>query len=143
MYWDECINVVNDYTGGVYDFTGGTLKTDFFQNLNEYKKLKGVFDYLYKNFKIFDSQLFLSIAESTGMGMHTDTDNVIIYVLEGEVSYLIDGNKEVHLKQGDTFFIPKERNHSVKASKIPRICISCGTPMDVSEEQVTYHYNYI
>jgi len=47
-------------------------------------------------------------------GMHSHPGEEIIYVLEGELEYEIEGDRPVILKAGDVFFVPAGKNHSAR-----------------------------
>jgi len=103
---------------------------------------------LFKEYKekydIYDVQLFTSISSSYGIGWHTDPDNVLITAVYGEPSYqLLDDNYTITLKQGQTLFIPKGKEHFGMSSLYPRVVFSCATPMDLTEDDVDFHYSKI
>ena len=74
------------------------------------------------------------------MGTHDDDDDVLILCLEGEISYVIEDQKPVILKAGDTIFIKKGIFHLGVSSTVPRICLSCGMRGYVPRNEVTYHF---
>ncbi|KAL7940039.1 RmlC-like cupin domain-containing protein [Trichoderma barbatum] len=47
-------------------------------------------------------------------GRHTHPGEEVIYVLEGEIEYQIDGQKPVTLKAGEVFFIPAGVVHQAR-----------------------------
>ena len=96
----------------------------------------------YINYGINNIQIFASLGASEGMGMHDDEDDVLILCLEGEMSYVIEDQKPVILKAGDTIFIKKGIFHLGVSSTVPRICLSCDfhCSSDILEEDVTYYF---
>ena len=68
----------------------------------------------------------------------TDGTNVLILCLEGEISYVIEGQKPVILKSGDTIFIKEGLLHLGISSIVPRICLSCTVKKFIPSNEVTY-----
>ena len=157
MYWEEIIELIkthgdepkstfpNPYNDSddyeVYRYERGTLKTSYL-HINEFsKKIKNCLK-KYLKYGINNIQIFASLGASEGMGTHEDDDDVLILCLEGEISYVIEDQKPVILKAGDTIFIKKGILHLGVSSTVPRICLSCDfhCSSDILEEDVTYYF---
>ena len=157
MYWEETIELIkthgdepksaypNPYNDSddyeVYRYERGTLKTSYLHVNQLSKKIKNCLK-KYLKYGINNIQIFASLGASEGMGWHEDDDDVLILCLEGEISYVIDGQKPVILKAGDTIFIKKGIFHLGISSTVPRICLSCDfhCSSDILEEEVTYYF---
>ena len=157
MYWEEIIELIkthgdepkstfpNPYNDSddyeVYRYERGTLKTSYL-HINQFsKKIKNCLK-KYLKYGINNIQIFASLGASEGMGTHEDDDDVLILCLEGEISYVIEDQKPVILKAGDTIFIKKGIFHLGVSSTVPRICLSCDfhCSSDILEEEVTYYF---
>ena len=157
MYWEEIIELIkthgdepkstfpNPYNDSddyeVYRYERGTLKTSYL-HINQFsKKIKNCLK-KYLKYGINNIQIFASLGASEGMGTHEDDNDVLILCLEGEISYVIEGQKPVILKTGDTIFIKKGIFHLGVSSTVPRICLSCDfhCSSDILEEDVTYYF---
>ena len=157
MYWEEIIELIkthgdepkstfpNPYNDSddyeVYRYERGTLKTSYL-HINQFsKKIKNCLK-KYLKYGINNIQIFASLGASEGMGTHDDDDDVLILCLEGEISYVIEDQKPVILKAGDTIFIKKGIFHLGVSSTVPRICLSCDfhCSSDILEEDVTYYF---
>ena len=157
MYWEEIIELIkthgdepkstfpNPYNDSddyeVYRYERGTLKTSYL-HINQFsKKIKNCLK-KYLKYGINNIQIFASLGASEGMGTHEDDDDVLILCLEGEISYVIEDQKPVILKAGDTIFIKKGILHLGVSSTVPRICLSCDfhCSSDILEEDVTYYF---
>ena len=157
MYWEEIIELIkthsdepkstfpNQYNDSddyeVYRYERGTLKTSYL-HINQFsKKIKNCLK-KYLKYGINNIQIFASLGASEGMGTHEDDDDVLILCLEGEISYVIEDQKPVILKAGDTIFIKKGILHLGVSSTVPRICLSCDfhCSSDILEEDVTYYF---
>ena len=157
MYWEEIIELIkthgdepkstfpNPYNDSddyeVYRYERGTLKTSYL-HINQFsKKIKNCLK-KYLKYEINNIQIFASLGASEGMGTHEDDDDVLILCLEGEISYVIEDQKPVILKAGDTIFIKKGIFHLGVSSTVPRICLSCDfhCSSDILEEDVTYYF---
>ena len=157
MYWEEIIELIkthgdepkstfpNPYNDSddyeVYRYERGTLKTSYL-HINQFsKKIKNCLK-KYLKYGINNIQIFASLGASEGMGTHEDDDDVLILCLEGEISYVIEDQKPVILKAGDTIFIKKGILHLGVSSTVPRICLSCAfhCSSDILEEDVTYYF---
>ena len=157
MYWEETIELIkthgdepkstfpNPYNDSddyeVYRYERGTLKTSYL-HINQFsKKIKNCLK-KYLKYGINNIQIFASLGASEGMGTHDDDDDVLILCLEGEISYVIEDQKPVILKAGDTIFIKKGIFHLGVSSTVPRICLSCDfhCSSDILEEDVTYYF---
>ena len=142
MYWEEVIQLINnyqDFSSPQYQFVNGALKTSYLKDFECPPKIKNELYKYHKLHKFYDVQLFASMGK-TSFGHHTDPTNVFIICLEGEISYIIEKRTTVTLKQGDTIFIKRNIMHCGQSSNIPRACISCATDTDVPVESVTYHF---
>ncbi len=157
MHWEEIIELIkthgdepkstfpNPYNDSddyeVYRYERGTLKTSYL-HINQFsKKIKNCLK-KYLKYGINNIQIFASLGASEGMGTHDDDDDVLILCLEGEISYVIEDQKPVILKAGDTIFIKKGIFHLGVSSTVPRICLSCDfhCSSDILEEDVTYYF---
>ena len=162
MYWEEIIELIkthgdepkstfpNPYNDSddyeVYRYERGTLKTSYL-HINQFsKKIKNCLK-KYLKYGINNIQIFASLGASEGMGTHEDDDDVLILCLEGEISYVIEDQKPVILKAGDTIFIKKGIFHLGVSSTVPRICLSCELhcPSAILEgsrfkNEVTYYF---
>ena len=157
MYWEEIIELIkthgdepkstfpNPYNDSddyeVYRYERGTLKTSYL-HINQFsKKIKNCLK-KYLQYEINNIQIFASLGASEGMGTHEDDNDVLILCLEGEISYVIEDQKPVILKAGDTIFIKKGIFHLGVSSTVPRICLSCDfhCSSDILEEDVTYYF---
>lgn len=78
------------------------------EGLEEYKKITNLF----KNYKIKDIHLFYSPKTSYSFGWHSDSVNVLLYVLKGKKHINIK-NKKYILGTGDSILIPKRHIHRV------------------------------
>jgi quercetin dioxygenase-like cupin family protein len=76
----------------------------------------------------------------TAFGMHSHPGEEVIYVLEGEFEYQIEGEKPVVLKAGEVLFIPAGKNHSaknvgqVKASELATYIVQKDKPLLVMKK---------
>ena len=157
MYWEEIIELIkthgdepkskfpNPYNDSddyeVYRYERGTLKTSYL-HINQFsKKIKNCLK-KYLKYGINNIQIFASLGASEGMGTHEDDNDVLILCLEGEISYVIEDQKPVILKAGDTIFIKEGLEHMGVSSTVPRICLSCDfhCSSDILEEDVTYYF---
>tara|TARA_B100002019_G_C21062938_1_gene495031 strand:+ start:232 stop:723 length:492 start_codon:yes stop_codon:yes gene_type:complete len=162
MYWEEVIELIkthgkepkstfpNEYNDSdeyvVYEYERGTVKTSYV-HINEFSnKIKNCLK-KYLKYGINNIQIFSSLGASEGIGLHDDPTHVLIYCLEGEMSYIIEGKKPVILKSGDTIFIKKGIFHKGISSTVPRICLSCELhcPTAILEgsrfkNEVTYYF---
>ena len=162
MYWEEIIELIkthsdepkstfpNPYNDSddyeVYRYERGTVKTSYL-HINEFsRKIKNCLK-KYLKYGINNIQIFASLGASEGMGTHDDDDDVLILCLEGEISYVIEDQKPVILKAGDTIFIKKGIFHLGVSSTVPRICLSCDfhCSSDILEgsrfkNEVTYYF---
>ena len=157
MYWEEIIELIkthgdepkstfpNPYNDSddyeVYRYERGTVKTSYL-HINEFsRKIKNCLK-KYLKYGINNIQIFASLGASEGMGTHEDDNDVLILCLEGEISYVIEDQKPVILKAGDTIFIKKGIFHLGVSSTVPRICLSCDfhCSSDILEEDVTYYF---
>ena len=157
MYWEEIIELIkthsdepkstfpNPYNDSddyeVYRYERGTVKTSYL-HINEFsRKIKNCLK-KYLKYGINNIQIFASLDASEGMGTHEDDDDVLILCLEGEISYVIEDQKPVILKAGDTIFIKKGIFHQGVSSTVPRICLSCDfhCSSEILEEEVTYYF---
>ena len=162
MYWEEIIELIkthgdepkskfqNEYNDSdryiVYEYERGTVKTSYL-HINEFsRKIKNCLK-KYLKYGINNIQIFASLGASEGMGIHDDEDDVLILCLEGEMSYVIEDQKPVILKAGDTIFIKKGIFHQGISSTVPRICFSCDfhCPSAILEgarfkNEVTYYF---
>ena len=157
MYWEEIIELIkthgdepkstfpNPYNDSddyeVYRYERGTLKTSYL-HINQFsKKIKNCLK-KYLKYGINNIQIFASLGASEGMGTHEDDNDVLILCLEGEISYVIEDQKPVILKAGDTIFINKGIFHLGVSSTVPRICLSCDfhCSSDILEEDATYYF---
>ena len=155
MYWEEIIELIkthgdepkstfpNPYNDSddyeVYRYERGTLKTSYL-HINQFsKKIKNCLK-KYLKYGINNIQIFASLGASEGMGTHEDDDDVLILCLEGEISYVIEDQKPVILKAGDTIFIREGLEHMGISSTVPRICLSCSVKKHIPSYEVTYFF---
>lgn len=151
-YWDDCIELIkthsvpyennnpNDITQ--YEYINGCLKTQYITNWKKAPLIKEIYDKYVENFNVYDPQIFATLGKSNGIGEHDDFDNVIILVLEGNMSYKIK-DKMINMNKNESIYIPAYKKHTPFSNSEPRICLSMGTPLDLKKTDVTYHYNYI
>jgi quercetin dioxygenase-like cupin family protein len=59
-------------------------------------------------------QVIVELAPGVTASAHTHPGEEIIYVLEGSLEYLVEGEPPVTLKTGDVLFIPAGAVHSAK-----------------------------
>ena len=155
MYWEEIIELIktqgdepkstfpNPYNDSddyeVYRYERGTLKTSYL-HINQFsKKIKNCLK-KYLKYGINNIQIFASLGASEGMGTHEDDDDVLILCLEGEISYVIEDQKPVILKAGDTIFIREGLEHMGISSTVPRSCLSCSVKKHIPSYEVTYFF---
>jgi quercetin dioxygenase-like cupin family protein len=60
-------------------------------------------------------QVIVELAPGVTASAHTHPGEEIIYVLEGSLEYLVEGEPPVTLKTGDVLFIPAGAVHSAKS----------------------------
>ncbi len=76
-----------------------------------------------------DASLFISFLQGNAGNPHSDTYDVALYNLHGEVLYIVEKEK-FFLKQGDLLYIKKGQSHQ-SISITPRIIFSLGVRNDV------------
>lgn len=59
-------------------------------------------------------QARVDFAPGSAFGMHSHPGEEIIYVIEGELEYEVEGKGPVKLKKGDVLFVPAGINHAAK-----------------------------
>lgn len=59
-------------------------------------------------------QARVDFAPGAAFGMHSHPGEEIIYVIEGELEYEVEGKAPVKLKAGDVLFVPARTNHAAK-----------------------------
>ncbi|CAH0171616.1 Oxalate-binding protein [Pedobacter sp. Bi27] len=80
-------------------------------------------------------QVRVDFEPGKAFGLHSHPGEEIINVLEGELEYVIEGEKPVVLKAGGVLFIPAGKNHSarnigkVKASELATYIVVKGKPL--------------
>lgn len=147
-FWTEFPSVMKAlpvHYGCGFRYKQGCYKSPAFNNPDNmppsYAKL---FKEYKQKYNIYDVQIFTSLSSSYGLGWHTDPDNVLITAVYGEPSFqLLDSNYTVTLKQGQTLFIPEGKQHLGMGSLYPRVVFSCATPMNLTEDEVDFHYSKI
>ena len=155
MYWEETIELIkthgeepkstfpNPYNDSdeyeVYMYERGTLKSSYVHIEEFSEKMKNTFK-KYLKYGLQNIQIFCSLGASDGFGKHTDGTNVLILCLEGEISYVVEGQKPVVLKAGDSIFIKKNLLHMGVSSTVPRICLSCAVKKYIPSQEVTYYF---
>jgi quercetin dioxygenase-like cupin family protein len=82
-------------------------------------------------------QVRIDFDPGTAFGNHTHFGEEIIYVLEGELQYEVEGQPVVTLKKGEVLFIPAGKIHAaknagnVKASELATYIVEKGKPIVV------------
>lgn len=80
-------------------------------------------------------QAHIDFEPGTAFGNHNHPGEEIIYVLEGELEYIVESKPPVILKAGEVLFIPAETIHSAKntgktkASELAVYIIEKGKPL--------------
>jgi quercetin dioxygenase-like cupin family protein len=80
-------------------------------------------------------QVRVDLAPGVAFGNHTHPGEEIIYVLEGELEYQIEGKPPVTLRAGDVLFIPAGAVHSarnvgnVTGSELATYIVEKGKPL--------------
>lgn len=80
-------------------------------------------------------QAHIDFEPGTAFGNHKHPGEEIIYVLEGELEYIVDGQPPVTLKAGEVLFIPAGTIHSaknvgnIKASELATYIVEKGKPL--------------
>lgn len=80
-------------------------------------------------------QAHIDFEPGTAFGNHNHPGEEIIYVLEGELEYIVEGKTPVILKAGEVLFIPAGTIHSAKnvgktkASELATYIVEKGKPL--------------
>ena len=80
-------------------------------------------------------QAHIDFEPGTAFGNHKHPGEEIIYVLEGELEYIVEGKPPVVLKAGEVLFIPAGTIHSAKnvgnskASELATYIVEKGKPL--------------
>lgn len=80
-------------------------------------------------------QVRIDFDPGTAFGNHTHYGQEIIYVLEGEIEYKLEGHPAVTLKKGEVLLIPTGKIHSAKnagsslASELATYIVEKGKPI--------------
>jgi quercetin dioxygenase-like cupin family protein len=80
-------------------------------------------------------QVRIDFDRGTAFGKHTHFGEEIIYVLEGEFEYEVEGQAPVTLKAGEVLFIPAGKIHAAKntgkgkASELATYIVEKGKPI--------------
>jgi quercetin dioxygenase-like cupin family protein len=80
-------------------------------------------------------QVRVDLDRGVAFGRHTHPGEEIIYVLDGNMEYVIDGKPPVILKAGDVLFIPAGTIHSARnvgittASELATYIVEKGKPL--------------
>lgn len=80
-------------------------------------------------------QAHIDFEPGTAFGNHKHPGEEIIYVLEGELEYIVEGKPPVVLKAGQVLFIPSGTIHSAKnigntkASELATYIVEKGKPL--------------
>ncbi|HSD06088.1 cupin domain-containing protein [Flavobacterium sp.] len=80
-------------------------------------------------------QAHIDFEPGTAFGNHNHPGEEIIYVLEGELEYIVEGKSPVVLKKGEVLFIPAGTIHSAKnvgnskASELATYIVEKGKPL--------------
>jgi len=80
-------------------------------------------------------QAHIDFEPGTAFGNHNHPGEEIIYVLEGELEYIVKGKPPVILKKGEVLFIPAGTIHSAKnvgnykASELATYIVEKGKPI--------------
>ena len=80
-------------------------------------------------------QAHIDFEPGTAFGNHNHPGEEIIYVLEGELEYIVEGKPAVTLKAGEVLFIPAGTIHSAKnvgntkASELATYIVEKGKPL--------------
>ena len=80
-------------------------------------------------------QAHIDFEPGTAFGNHNHPGEEIIYVLEGELEYIVEGKSPVILKAGEVLFIPAGTIHSaknvgnIKASELATYIVEKGKPL--------------
>src|SRR6187402_2290028 len=80
-------------------------------------------------------QAHIDFEPGTAFGNHNHPGEEIIYVLEGELEYIVEGKSPVILKAGEVLFIPAGTIHSAKnvgktkASELATYIVEKGKPL--------------
>lgn len=80
-------------------------------------------------------QAHIDFEPGTAFGNHKHPGEEIIYVLEGELEYIVEGKPPVTLKAGEVLFIPAGTIHSAKnvgntkASELATYIVEKGKPL--------------
>jgi len=80
-------------------------------------------------------QAHIDFEPGTAFGNHKHPGEEIIYVLEGELEYIVEGKPAVTLKAGEVLFIPAGTIHSAKnvgntkASELATYIVKKGKPL--------------
>jgi len=80
-------------------------------------------------------QAHIDFEPGTAFGNHNHPGEEIIYVLEGELEYVVKGKPPVILKKGEVLFIPAGTIHSAKnvgnskASELATYIVEKGKPI--------------
>jgi quercetin dioxygenase-like cupin family protein len=80
-------------------------------------------------------QAHIDFEPGTAFGNHKHPGEEIIYVLEGELEYIVEGKPPITLKAGEVLFIPAGTIHSAKnvgntkASELATYIVEKGKPL--------------
>ena len=143
-YWNECIELIKLNVDKDVKSFDGTVRLDIINDWSKSPLIYKIYQEYVQNFKVFDPMMFVSLLASNSVGAHDDPDNVIIFVLDGNITYEFPkDNKKISMKKHESIFIPKDTIHNPIANNIPRMCLSMATSSYLKKEDATYHYNYI
>jgi len=85
-------------------------------------------------------QVRVDFKPGAAFGMHAHPGEEIIYVLEGDLEYEIEGDHPVTPKAGDVFFVPAGKYHSarnvgnVNAAELATYIVEKGKPLLVMKK---------
>jgi mannose-6-phosphate isomerase-like protein (cupin superfamily) len=119
VYDEKLISIIDDLgrqiyldrLGDLYKHHGSTIKVEGLEKYNEslFKKCFEI-GQKYNHFGPVTCHAFRGFLNSFSFPLHTDPDDVLLYMIYGEKKIII-GDDEMYLKAGDEIFIPANTKH--------------------------------
>lgn len=151
-FWRDLPEVLKALPTGTttpFMYRRGCLKSTLFNCTTDFPdSWAWLFEEWERKYDIYDAQIFSSLSLDKMMGWHTDYNNVILSPVFGSAIYQVRDSKnpnstfeQFEMQEGETLFIPAEKEHCGLGSLFPRIVFSCSTTRDMRPDEVDYHYS--
>jgi len=101
-----------DNLGHLYSNYGKTVKLESMEKFNF--SIYNYCNYLKKMYNHngpVTCHLFKSYQNSKSFDLHSDPDDVFLYVVSGQKDVIFDNEQSITLKSGESFFIPSGKKH--------------------------------